>query len=850
MYRLDNLYSITTKEEEGEGEGLVVRFRMNKAQQRLADNLHFRNIIPKARQLGFTTFSCILALDYALFTPNFQAGIIAHTDGAAKKLFRDKVLFAYEKLPEILRGAMPLKKQSAEELVFANGSSILVSTSMRGGTMHFLHISEFGKICARFPHRAREIVTGSLPAVPKSGVVIIESTAEGRDGDFYLMTMRAKALADAGKDLTSKDYRLHFFPWYEGPDYWMEPDGVVITPKDNEYFDSLEAKLGIELPVERRAWYCAVRDGDFSGDEQKMWQEYPSCVSAETYVSSPDGIVRIKDIQVDGARIQAKFDQGVKPVFKVETTLGYTLVCTADHPILCRDGEYRELQELTAGDSIQLGQPTFGNRYQNVTYQPNKLATASISIDETLALFVGIYMGDGSFHNNCVSIACDAGDTDTIDVVTQLLTRYISKPCGRLTGSKNGCLELRSSSIAAKDALFAMELVKVRDSGGYTRNVHVPGYIMRSPRPVVAQFLKGVFETDGFASRDGCSIKMFSKYEHFVKDIQLLLLGFGIESRVSRQIKRNGEYEYVGYELVLRANGVRKYAAEIGFISERKSSRARLSLSKRKSGSNANFSWHDAIASIEPAGDQHVYDITTDTHNFNAGGIVVHNCVEECFQVSSEGCYYTKQIATARKNGRFTSLPLIPSVPGFTFWDIGNSDGTAIWVVQKVGHEWRCIRFNEWWGEPYSTCTQWLQGLGMTWDTMFLPHDADHVRQGQNVNKSPKQMLEELMPGVRFEIVPRIDDINWGIQQTRDFFPNLWFDEQQCKDGIIHLEAYRKRWNERQQVWSDQPDKTGGHSEAADALRQLAQAYANGQINVNRGPALSTLRKARSWRTT
>ncbi len=501
IWRLNNLYSITTKEEEGEGEGLVVRFRMNKAQQRLADNLHFRNIIPKARQLGFTTFSCILALDYALFTPNFQAGIIAHTDGAAKKLFRDKVLFAYEKLPEILRGAMPLKKQSAEELVFANGSSILVSTSMRGGTMHFLHISEFGKICARFPHRAREIVTGSLPAVPKSGVVVIESTAEGRDGDFYTMTMRAKALADQGKELTQKDYRLHFFPWYEGPDYWMAPDGVLITEKDHEYFDELEARLGIELPVERRAWYCAVRDGDFSGDEQKMWQEYPSTV-------------------------------------------------------------------------------------------------------------------------------------------------------------------------------------------------------------------------------------------------------------------------------------------------------------------------------------------------------------DECFQVSSEGCYYTKQIATARKNGRFTSLPLIPSVPGFTFWDIGNSDGTAIWVVQKVGHEWRCIRFNEWWGEPYSTCTQWLQGLGMTWDTMFLPHDADHVRQGQNANKSPKQMLEELMPGVRFESVPRIDDINWGIQQTRDFFPNLWFDEQQCKDGIIHLEAYRKRWNERQQVWSDQPDKAGGHSEAADALRQLAQAYANGQINVNRGPALSTLRKARSWRTT
>jgi len=499
LWRLDNLYMVKTKEDE-DGEGLVVRFRMNRAQRRLAKNLWYRNIIPKARQLGFTTWACIYALDCALFTPNFQAGIVAHTDGAAKKLFRDKVLFAYERLPEILRQAMPLTKQSAEELVFANGSSILVSTSMRGGTMQFLHVSEFGKICARFPHRAREIVTGSLPAVPKSGVVIIESTAEGRDGDFYLMTMRAKALADAGKDLTSKDYRLHFFPWYEGPDYWMEPDGVVITPKDNEYFDSLESKLGIELPVERRAWYCAVRDGDFSGDEQKMWQEYPSTV-------------------------------------------------------------------------------------------------------------------------------------------------------------------------------------------------------------------------------------------------------------------------------------------------------------------------------------------------------------EECFQVSSEGCYFTKQLTAARKDGRIKSLPLIQSTPCFTFWDIGNSDGTAIWVVQRVGHEWRCVRFYEAWGEPYSHAVAWLQSLGVIWETMFLPHDAEHVRQGQKVNKSPRQMLEELMPGVRFEIVPRIDDVNWGIQQTRDFFPNLWFDEVHCKEGLIHIENYRKKWSERQKTWSDQPDKTGGHSEAADALRQLAQAYAGGLINISRGPSLSSVRRTRSWRT-
>jgi hypothetical protein len=209
---------------------------------------------------------------------------------------------------------------------------------------------------------------------------------------------------------------------------------------------------------------------------------------------------------------------------------------------------------------------------------------------------------------------------------------------------------------------------------------------------------------------------------------------------------------------------------------------------------------------------------------------------DEAFSVSLEGAYFAVQMAAARKNGQIKEhIPVLPSIPCYTFWDIGNSDGTAIWVIQRLGMEWRVIRFKEGWGEPYSYFARWLQGLGLTWATMFLPHDADHKRQGQHNNKSPKEMLEELMPGVVFEIVPRIDDINWGIQQTRDVFPMLYFDETECKDGISHLDAYKKKWNERMACWSGDPDKTGGHSEAADALRQFAQAYAGQMINVNMG---------------
>ncbi len=137
---------------------------------------------------------CILWLDTALFSKGpIRCGIIAQDREAAESLFRGKVKFAYDNLPAPLRERMPLSKSTATELEFAhNGSSIRVATSMRSGTIHRLHVSEFGKICAKYPDKAREVVTGSIPAVPPSGILVIESTAEGQEGAFYDMTERGQ----------------------------------------------------------------------------------------------------------------------------------------------------------------------------------------------------------------------------------------------------------------------------------------------------------------------------------------------------------------------------------------------------------------------------------------------------------------------------------------------------------------------------------------------------------------------------------------------------------------------------------------------------------------------------------
>ena len=177
-WRLNNLYWIINRE------GNKIPFRMNWAQRDLYDNMWYCNVILKARQLGFSSMIGLLFLDACLFNDNVCAGIIAHRTDDSEKLF-NRVRFAYDNLHPAIRMIRKLNVETKGELKFNNGSFFYIDTSMRSSTLQYLHISEFGKICAKYPDKAEEIVTGSLNTVAAGQYIFIESTAEGREGYFY-----------------------------------------------------------------------------------------------------------------------------------------------------------------------------------------------------------------------------------------------------------------------------------------------------------------------------------------------------------------------------------------------------------------------------------------------------------------------------------------------------------------------------------------------------------------------------------------------------------------------------------------------------------------------------------------
>lgn len=270
-WRLSNLYWIIDKE------GREVRFVPNATQRELLADTHNRRLVLKSRQHGITTVASLVALDTALFRSNTSCGIVMHKREDAEKVFRQKILFAYERLPEIVRKAMPIvSRDNTGRVEFKNGSRIEVSLSHRGGTLQFLHVSEYGPMCAMYPQRAAEVKSGALNTVGTDCIVTIESTSYGGFGDFHDMckaAMAQEALVKAGAaSMSPLDYTLHFFAWWQDPKNRLDPAGVVVTKEDDAYFERVESEIGQALDAGQRAWY--VKKAAEQGDA--MLREQPS----------------------------------------------------------------------------------------------------------------------------------------------------------------------------------------------------------------------------------------------------------------------------------------------------------------------------------------------------------------------------------------------------------------------------------------------------------------------------------------------------------------------------------------------------------------------------------------------
>lgn len=198
-----------------------------------------------------------------------------------------------------------------------------------------------------------------------------------------------------------------------------------------------------------------------------------------------------------------------------------------------------------------------------------------------------------------------------------------------------------------------------------------------------------------------------------------------------------------------------------------------------------------------------------------------------------EGAIYAKELRQSAFDRKITRVPYDPLVPVHTFWDLGFSDATSIWFVQRIGFEIRLIDFLEVRQTTINEILQILQGKGYTYDLNFLPHDAQAKTLSSN-GKSIEQLMKAA--GRRVKIVQKLS-IADGINAARTIFPTCYFDQVKCADGLQALRHYRYDVDADTGKFSKNP-LHDEYSHAADAFRYLAVGLKDPSA-ISPGPKLT-----------
>lgn len=229
-------------------------------------------------------------------------------------------------------------------------------------------------------------------------------------------------------------------------------------------------------------------------------------------------------------------------------------------------------------------------------------------VDEDLAMLLGYQVGDGHISTVKRTIGLTTGDDEQAERYIALVRRFFGVEPRKKWDPNRWWVKFSSKD--AEDFLVYLGM----PTGISARIKSVPDMILRSPKPVVASFLRAYFDCDGYAGPAGFILPTAS--DALGKTIPILLLNFGILSRRTRQkdgcwriqvqgLSAKTLYEEIGFNLSRKQEALRKYVEERRWFRKQP--------------------WEDEIVEIERRRAD-VYDISVEgTHRYEAQGFINHN---------------------------------------------------------------------------------------------------------------------------------------------------------------------------------------------------------------------------------
>lgn len=374
-------------------------------------------------------------------------------------------------------------------------------------------------------------------------------------------------------------------------------------------------------------------------------------------------------------KILRKFVKGLQPCFRLTFSDGSSLECTSKHKLLKDNGTWPEAGSLNLDDFVAT--PSYLSQEEY------------LDISNNICRFLGYLTGDGSYGKRETSKdqkyytpRFTNGDKDIIEDFENIIesefqgliqvnrSTYRNAEAFRLSRTKG---TNRENSIRT--------LLKELEIDGQTSSIKtIPLKIFRASCTGKANYIAGLFSTDGTVDAEKGSIRFSTTSKELAYNLKTLLLQLGIRSTITTSKKDI-------YELLILSASLIKFCREIPLVGKKKqkadkiiekqpafsqdnlppyfserlfnwrkqqSRTVRISLSDRDLGyqvqSLARISNRIAslipkeefpndlnkylspeckwisLRKIESIGEKEVFDIEVEeTHNFVANGIVTHN---------------------------------------------------------------------------------------------------------------------------------------------------------------------------------------------------------------------------------
>jgi ribonucleoside-diphosphate reductase alpha chain len=422
------------------------------------------------------------------------------------------------------------------------------------------------------------------------------------------------------------------------------------------------ADPGVQYDDTINQWHTCSRSGRINASNP--------CVTGDTRVLKPGGIWRRIDqmIHLPGRiltnlheqRIDATegaFPTGTREVFELRTEGGYKLTLTADHKVWTRSRGWVEAQHLTTSDELRL---------------PDKAATVEeIGEPQDWRFFqlLGLYFSSANDSAEAIRLDFCLGNRDMVEPFARYVSetwserRYDDDYVNRLMLSDDYSTGGTATATLSNRRMLSRIGAYVRVENGQRR---LSDDAFTTGLAAQKHLLRGLFTADGVIQNG--ILELHTASLALLEDVQLMLLGFGIQSAIVQLGEggalargsglsacgaanplavaggspgrlpvnlpaeaQNADAAHSRHGLRIDPGSLRSFARHIGLLPGRKLDQLSEAISQTINRAHGHGNY-DRFASLTPLGRRQVFDLTEpQTSSFIANGLTVHNCSEYMF---------------------------------------------------------------------------------------------------------------------------------------------------------------------------------------------------------------------------